>query len=228
MLQHYVLASAGLFFSYWSGAPLWTYAILLTLHLTVFGVLQTPTIHDSSLEFAVARVLSLAFACGTAGICTWLIRKPPFRFYSATFTVWQLVVGALWCGTLVSWQLAPQVYWNFVFIVSIAQALIILFSLLWLGEEQSYAWDYNGNKMPIYICYHHFAALWFLLQTPFVIGQLVRPAVWPFYYTVAFAGASLLYLFAYNARIRSMVPSTVVIYAFPYDPNDSLEISQRL
>ncbi len=96
MLQHYVLASAGLFFAYWSGVPVWTYALLLSLHVVLFGASQAPIIDESSLEFAAARPLSLLFACGIAGLCTWLIRKTRLRWESASFAARQLVAAALW------------------------------------------------------------------------------------------------------------------------------------
>lgn len=220
MLQHYVLASAGLFYSYWTGHATLVFAVFAILHLYLFG----PNDSGSVLLNRPMWPLSLLAGCAIGGTTAWQISKPAFRPHSWSLTLRSLVFASLFTGTLVMWQLAPQKAWNYLASAAI-QIILQVAGLFVLPHHESW-----GSEYPRYVdfvCALHFFFSWFLLNILFVVGQSARPGLWPFYWTIGFVGLSLLYLTIHTLMVRITVDKYKRYWAVPFDPNqppDNIEI----
>ena len=220
MVQHYVLASAGLFYSYWTGHPCWVFAGFLLLRLYLFGIADAGALMLNRPVWP----LSLLAGCAVGGSVAWQITKPGFRFHSWTFALRALSVAAIYTGTLVMWQLAPQKVWNYLVCAAI-QFLLQLVGLFIVPHHQSW-----GGEYPRYVDYvvaMHFFFSWFLLNVVFVPGQSARPDLWPFYWVVGFASLAMIYLTLHTLCIRITVSKYKRYWAVPFDPNrppDGIEI----
>ncbi len=204
MLQAYVFAAAALLLSYWFLRPSHAAIVLLSLHLFVFGALQTPVIHQP-LEFSVMRPVAILAGCLLAYLAARLIRKPDFVFHSRRYMLECLVFLLVNAGTLVSWQLAPQRFWNFIFIVAVPQLLSICLSFALV--DHAHTWGQAERCQ--FTVHYQYLALWVCLTVPFAAGQLAAPHLPTGYWTAAFLGAGLVWLVFHAFFITVPVPGTV-------------------
>ncbi len=223
MLQLYVIVSGGLFFSYWSGYPSWVFGFFILIHLLVFGASQSPNI-PNSLEYAYAAPLSLLVGCGIGGALQWLTRKPQFRFVGTAFVVKALVVAALYCGTLVTWQLAPAKVYTYLLAGSLPQLLLILGSYYFLDHTSSWALHSSDASR---IAHWHFIIPWFLLQIPFLAGMLARPDLPTYLWTVAFLGATTVWFGVNSLCILGQKPAKVHTMAMPVKVNPDGSLAEE-
>ncbi len=127
------------------------------------------------------------------------------------------LAAALWVGTALLWQLLPQQIWLYVAVVPVAQTILIAASLFLL--RHNHAWNVGSDAVRAdrnashhsYIAHWHFFLLAVIcLDVPFAVGQSIRKPeqLWPFYYSLAFFGAAILYAVCMNI----FMGETVLMY----------------
>jgi len=216
MIQHYVLCSLGLFFSYWSSRPALTLALLLTIDILWAGVFEfeSGASRDDIKELTLFRPLSLLMGVIVGGTTSFIIDKPLYPVPSMEHWLYHLccLIGSLlWIMTALFWQLLPQVWWNYTFLVLMIQFILVVLSYFIVAHDR--AWQTPEGRHNSLIVHYHFLLLSvLLLDVPFVVGQSVAPGIWPFYYSIAFFGAAtfyaLLILSCHQVRIPMYLPTS--------------------
>lgn len=208
MLQAYVFAHAGLLLGYWAPLPFHCVTLLAFVHFCIFGGIQWPVIKDS-LEFAIMRPAALLIGLTVARLMVKLNLKPEFHFYSHRFVLKCTVVLLLYAGTLVSWQMAPAKFWNYIFVSTLPQLILIVYS--YLGIEHAQTWDLGSRAQ--FVPHYHYAVLWLFLSVIFICGQLARPDLPTYLWTFSFGGVGLLWIALHVLFFDRAMPSSVTARA---------------
>lgn len=209
MLQAYVLLHAGLLLGYWAPKPWLCAFALIVLHVCVFGGTQHPTIADP-LEFAVMRVFALCVGTGLARLTAALILKPKFQFHSGSFTLKCLCALLLYTGTLVAWQIAPQRFWNYIFVVSLSQLFILTYSFFCIEHYESW----GAPHLSQFVTHYHYGFMWLTTSVVFCTGQIARPDLPTYFWTLTVAGIGLLWIVVHvNTLLRGQEPTKVTARA---------------
>ena len=209
MLQAYVLLHAGLLLGYWAPKP-WLCAFgLLLVHVCIFGGIQHPTIQNP-LEFALMRVFALCVGVGLARLTASLILKPKFQFHSRTFLLKCSATLLLYAGTFVAWQMAPQKFWNYIFVSTLPQLGLIVYSFLFIEHAESWGLGQTAQ----FATHYHYAFMWLATSVVFCAGQSARPDLPTYFWTLTVAGAGLLWIVIHVHTLeRGQQPSRVVARA---------------
>lgn len=220
MLQAYVLSNAALFLCYWAPMPSLCLLLLTYVHLTIFGGVQSPVIKDS-LEFAVMRPAALLAGAAVAIISNHVLKKPEFVFYSREYVAKCALAAFLYAGALVSWQIAPKEFWNYIFLSALPQLIIVMISLLTIEHEEAWS-STKRSKLEVH---KHYAVYWLLLNVFHVVGQLVRPDLPTYFWTIGFVSTSMLWIYVHIMVIDRALPVGVTARALVIvrKPDGSLE-----
>lgn len=208
MLQAYVLSNAALFLCYWAPMPSLCLLLLTYVHLTIFGGAQTPVIQDS-LEFAVTRPAALLAGGAVAIISNHVLKKPEFVFYSREYVAKCALAAFMYAGALVSWQVAPKEFWNYIFVSALPQLIVVMISLVAIEHEEAWA----STKRAKLEVHKHYAVYWLLLNVFHIVGQLARPDLPTYLWTVGFLGTSMLWIYVHILVIDRALPVGVTARA---------------
>lgn len=222
MLQHFVLCNWGLFFSYWSGRPTLALSVLLLVHVIWVGLFEfeSGASREDLREFALFRPLSLLIGVVVGGGLALIIDKPRYPeigYDKLLYHTLCLIATLAWIGTGLAWQLAPQEWWNYLFLVHAPQLVLTVLSFAIIAHQR--AWNSpEGSNDSLIVHWHFLVVAVVLCDVPFVIGQSVSDE-WAFYFSAAFFAAATLYVLfvssCHRARVATYLPTSTVDDALP-------------
>lgn len=180
-----MLSNAALFLCYWAPMPSLCLLILTYVHVTIFGGSQSPVIEDP-LEFAVMHPAALLAGAAVAIISNHVLKKPDFVFHSRVYVTKCALAALMYAGCLVSWQIRS----------------FGMISLLAIEHEE--AW--SSNKRSKLKVHKDYAVYWLLLNAFHIAGQLARPDLPTYLWTIGFLSTSMLWIYVHILVIDHALP----------------------
>jgi hypothetical protein len=213
MIEHFVLANLGLYFAYWSSRPALSLAVLLAVDVLVAGVFEFEygASHPAIQELLLFRPISLLFGVVIGGGFSLLLDKPSYPLDEILlryrYHLGCLAVTLIWIGSVLTWQLAPSVWYIYLIVFAVQLLLVVLsYFVLWHDD----AWKTPPESHNAFIVHFHFFVInCIFLNVPFLVGQSINSSTWPFYYSVSFFGVASLYALIINTFHRVRVASFI-------------------
>jgi hypothetical protein len=214
-LQYYVYVLWSTFFAFWTHRPVQTWSILLSLHLA-YGAMEDEINSAAFLkEFAIWKPLTLVMGCLVGVWAAYIVRAPATLKldYPWWYNLAMITLGSLFVGTGFAWQLAPQVWWNYILICALVQVLLVLVS--WVALPHDRVWGASrGAGVRVHLA---FFMLTMLLNLIFAIGQSIDEGpqnFWSFYYVLIYMGASVLWFAFINIITWDSPPNLIATVAY--------------
>jgi hypothetical protein len=224
-VQYYLYCTWPLFFSFWIRTPrfwplsgLLVYLVFVVLHLVYSYAFDAGT---SVLALDILKpVVVLPLSCLLGCLLGQSLDAPASAFlrYRWTYLLECLFAGLLWIGAGLSWQLAPQQWWNYFGIVSASHILILVLSY-WLIPHDC-AWKVPGSGNSRLMHFHFFIVSSLIVDLCFSIGQTISGSTFdPVYYAIISLLVGLTYALVLNFKLAPE-PRAQFFSPFPELPPD--------
>jgi hypothetical protein len=123
------------------------------------------------------------------------------------------ILATLWIGSAITWQVAPQVAWNFFAIVMGSHVLLILFSYFFVPHNAAWAGDLTADgkcrdmasvssNRAFIAHFHFFVCAILFIDLPFAIARTVTLSDWTYWEFVAAYCAITVYIIGLTTCLR--------------------------
>lgn len=180
----YLYSSVALSLAYWLHRPFHSAGVLLLFHLWYCAVFDQSNSVANFPMVALWKPLALILSSAAGGGMAYVLNMPRVLYFYVQPT-WYLLA---WLGLVLlqtaswlCWQLAPAVWWNYVFLGLVLQLAIIVASYFALPHDQMWRAQATCSMR----VHYHFLVLSVLFtDVPYLVGSLVNPGFWPVWYAV--------------------------------------------
>lgn len=225
-IQYYLYVTWPFFFAFWIRtprfwilSPLVVFSFFTVLHL-VYG--YAFGLGESLLEFLILKPVLILFSSALlGGALANSLSMPETAILSYTWKYFFecIFLATLWIGAGISWQIAPQTFWNYFFIVSGSHILIILVSYLFVYHNQAWKVPNNAHDSRL-VHFHFFIVNSLMIDAVFSIGQTANNSFNHVYYAIIALLVGFTYALTLNFQLQ---PEPNIVYYSPYPPNSDLQ-----